>query len=323
MSVRSESMDENNETVILQPLKSVESYSASKKQQYYTNIHEVCTNRRLKRQTTPLIVNIISRIVPILHRFDFEIRGSENLPKDDVAVFACNHSNSHDLFIVQELFARLKRPVTSLAAWDGLNVFARTIIRLTDATFIKRDDKNSKESGILDFCTKILDGKNGFVFGEGTWNLHPILPMQRLRAGATEVALITEKVIVPTIFEYVEVTGECKKENELYSKCIIVFGEPVKVSASESIFEQTHVIQQKMEEMRKSIWQEIGVNRNSIQDINQKVYLNHVYLKKFKAIGYTFDSEYESRYLFYKGGKNENEYCINEQGEFVPGNTKK
>ena len=48
MSVRNESMDENNETVILQPLKSVESYSASKKQQYYTNIHECVRTVDLK-----------------------------------------------------------------------------------------------------------------------------------------------------------------------------------------------------------------------------------------------------------------------------------
>lgn len=64
---------------------------------------------------------------------------------------------------------------------------------------------------MLDICGRILRGKNCFIFGEATWNLHPILPMQQLKAGATQIALITGKKIIPTIMEYVEVPNVCKK----------------------------------------------------------------------------------------------------------------
>lgn len=50
------------------------------------------------------------------------------------------------------------------------------------------------------------------MFGESTWNLHPLLPMQKLKAGITLVSLITEKPIIPVIFEYVESAQICKKK---------------------------------------------------------------------------------------------------------------
>lgn len=45
------------------------------------------------------------------------------------------------------------------------------------------------------------------------------------------------------------------------------------------------------------------------------MYLNHLYLKKFKAFGFKYNSEWEAQFLLDK----ENEYCMNENGEFVPG----
>ena len=205
--------------------------------------------------------------------------------------------------------------MTPLAAWDGLNLLSRSVFYLGNITFIERTNKDSIENGILDFCSKILNGNNGFVMGEATWNLHPILPMQKVKAGVVQASLITGKPIVPVIFEYVEIPKLCKKEKELYSKCVVQFGKPIDTTTEESIFKQAEEIQRVMESMRKELWTEFGIVRESIDDINREIYLNHLYLKKNKAVGWKYNSEYESRFLLEK----ENEYYIDSEGNFVAG----
>ena len=76
--------------------------------------------------------------------------------------------------------------------------------------------------------------------------------------------------------------------------------------------------------MRKHVWADNGIKRDSLTDVDKELYMNHTYVKKFKALGFTYDSESESKYLLYLPGEaKENEYTINEAGEFVPGITEK
>lgn len=239
----------------------------------------------------------------------------ENIPEDVALIFVGNHSNSHDFFVIKETFSRIKKSVTPLAAYDGLNALARLAFYLGNITFIDRTDKKRIENGTLKFCSKLLNGTNGIMLGEATWNLHPIWPMQKVKAGMVQVALITGKPIVPMIIEYVEVPRICKKEKELYSKCIVKFGKPIHTAPDENIFAQTEKIQQIMESMRKELWTELGIVKDKIEDVDKQIYLNHLYLKKFKAFGWKYDSEQESKFLLNK----ENEYCINSNGDFVPG----
>ena len=202
-----------------------------------------------------------------------------------------------------------------MGARDGLSKLAYWIFKIGDVTFVNRADKKATEKGLLDICSKMLRGKDGIIFGEATWNLHPTLLMHRLKAGVTQIALITGKPIVPVIFEYVEVPTCCKKEKELYKKCIVQFGTPIYPTIKDDISGQTESLTKAMREMREQLWREVGIERNDIYKINREVYLNHLYLKKYKAVGFRYDSEWESRFLLDK----ENEYCLNEEGDFVPG----
>lgn len=250
-----------------------------------------------------------------MRNFPIEIRDEDNIPGDTEVVFVGNHSNLHDFFVIKEVSKRINRHVTPLAAWDGLNLLSRIMFYLGNITFIDRSNKESVEKGMLDFCSKIINGNNGFILGEATWNLHPILPMQKMKAGVVQTALITEKPIVPVIIEYIEVPRVCKKEKELYSKCVVWFGKPIYVTEEKNIFTQVSLIQNVMESMRRELWSEFGIVRNGLDSIDKEIYLNHLYLKKFKAIGFKYNSENESRYLLDK----ENEYYINHEGKFVPG----
>lgn len=301
----------------------IENLTPDQRKIYYQKLKEYCSQLDLKRFKN-IGQKLISKIYPLLRNYDLEIIGEENIPQDDSAIFMCNHSNSHDIFTAYEVFEQLGRTASVMVASDCLSLAAETIFRISDATIIDRRDKASSLKGLLEHSKKIIEGTCGVVFGEATWNLNPYLPMQQIKIGGTNMGAITEKCIIPTILEYVEVPDIVTKESELYKKCVITFGKPIKIDPSLSPIAQTIIVQRAMEELRLESWQKNGIVRNGIEGINKEIYLNHTYIKKFKALGFTYDSESESKFLYSPNGEPvENEYTINENGEFVPGVTPK
>ena len=92
----------------------------------------------------------------------------------------------------------------------------------------------------------------------------------------------------------------------------------------EDLITQTNRIKEEMENIRKSIWSSYNINRSSINEIDPNEYINHTYLKKFKALGFTYDSKKEQEFLlFLENELKENEYTIDDKGDFVPGITEK
>lgn len=310
------------ENIIL-PIKTVESMDIREKREYYQRIHNFCLEQKYEEYSSYIAKKMIAKLAPKLRNYYLEIHGERNIPRDDSAVFFCNHSNSHEFFTIHEVFNMLDRDVTPFGASDCLNFAALQLFKLGDVTLIDRASKESSSNGMLNFSKKIINGRDGVIFGETTWNLHPILPMQHMKTGGTNVAMITEKVVIPTIFEYVEVNDICEKEAELYSRCIVAFGKPVIVKREDSQIKKTIEIEQIMANMRRNIWKQLGIKRNSLDDINKEVYLNHTYLKKFDALGFTYDSEHEFQFMLNAKNGVENEYCLDENGNFVPGITPK
>lgn len=297
---------------LIYPFKEVESWSIPNKKLYYNSLQNECKKRKQKPTGCSWL---IATIAPLLRNFPIEIRGAENIPEDTTVVFVGNHSNSHDFFVIKEVFSRIKRSVSPLAAWDGLSLISRTAFYLGNVTFIERGNKESIDNGIIKFCSKIINGNDGFILGEATWNLHPLLLMQKVKAGVVQTSLITGKPIVPVIIEYVEVPKLCKKEKDLYRRCIVKFGKPILPTIEDSIFTQTEAVQKSMESMRIELWTELGITKDRLDDIDKATYINHLYLKKFKAFGFKYDSEQESKFLLNK----ENEYYMDSAGNFVPG----
>ena len=201
---------------------------------------------------------VISILAPLLRNYDLDIIGRENIPHDTSALFICNHSNSHDFFTIHEIFNDLKRSVTPLGAKDCLDFFTIQLFKAGDVTLIDRGDKYSVFEGIMLFSKKIIDGMDGIIFSEGTWNLHPIKPMLPIKKGGTQIALIADVVVIPTIFEYVEVSDLVDKEKELYQKCIVLFGKPISVKTSDNIIKKTLEIQSVLEYMRLNLWRQLN-----------------------------------------------------------------
>lgn len=300
--------------------------SVEEKITYFSNLkmHCISSININKSRKKDKYHKIITNLYPYLINYEYEYEGIENIPKDGKALFMCNHSNAHDFFTSHIMGEYLGTNVAVFAAGDDLNTISKFIFNSCGATLIDRNDKNSTHNGMLEFGSDLINGIPGVIFGEATWNLHPIKPMQDIKIGGAMIAAITQVPIIPTIFEYVEVPNICRKEKELYSKCIVKFCKPITISRTESLINQTNNIQSTLENERLTLWKYLGVEKSSIKDINSHIYLNHTYLKKFDSLGFTYDSESEAHFLFSKDKKPvENEFRLNEKGELVPGITQK
>lgn len=210
-------------------------------------------------------------------------------------------------------------PCTLFVEIKGLSFIERALMKGANATLIERANKNSALSGLFDLTNKIINGDTGVIFGEGTWNLHPVLPMQKIKTGGILATAISGKPLIPAIFEYLEVKELCSKESELYSKCVVRFGEPIKINPAESIIFQTNQVQEKMEAMRRRLWKENGIKRESLDDIQPTLYVNHTGLKVYGGTA-KLDYEREKACLYStEGTEPEFMYTIDEDGNLVPG----
>lgn len=264
---------------------------------------------------------IINTAYPYLRNFDYEFEGVENIPTDGNVIFACNHSNSHDILITVEVFNKLCIDVSPLVANDDLTFLTNSLFYLSDAIMFDRKDKVQAKEVILKMSKKLLQGKSCLIFSEATWNIHPKKAMHDIKIGAVLTSAITDKPIVPVIFEYVEVPHMCNKETELYTKCIIKFGKPIKVNPQISLVLQTNELQSRLEGMRLELWDKLWIDKSSYDLDKIITYLNHTYLKKFKGFGFRYNALEESKYLFSKKGLPvENEYRLF-NGIFIPGVT--
>ena len=126
----------------------LEKLSSEKRENYLERLRIECKERRVAEQTMPFIVKALGKIASIIRPYDLMLEGVENIPSDTEVVFLCNHSNSHDMFTVVELFCRLKMKVSSIVAWDGLSWFSRLFFRLINGILIKRDSTESINKGV-------------------------------------------------------------------------------------------------------------------------------------------------------------------------------
>ena len=301
------------------PSTKIDAMTSTDRKMYYEQIKNYCENlKKVRANQSNRIERSIKKIYPFLRNYDYDIRGKENIPKNGKCLLVCNHSNSHDYFTVQELFKEIGSDVSVYAASDDLNFLSTFIFSKTKAILADRNSKKSLENSIIDFSNNLMEGIPGAIFGEATWNIHPFKFMHNIKLGAAHLGAITKIPILPTIFEYVETKELCRKEKDLYQKCIINIGKPILIDRSKSLINQTLEIQNTLEKNRLDIWNE--TNRTFEKDL----YLNHTYLKKFGALGFVYDSESEAKYLHFRNGQAvENEYHLDEFMDFVPGITNK
>ena len=312
-------MENNIEKLLNKRLKDIEKLPLKEKRDYYEKLRDYCISLGGKKSSISFGQRFINKYNPKIRKFDIEVRGDNNLTNDG-SVIVVNHSNSHDIINMYEVLTGLGKSSSILLTSEGLNPLVLALFKNAKATVINRFDKDKSAMGVYELANRVLNNNIGVVFGEGTWNLHPIKPMHNIKIGAAKVAAITKSPIIPVIMEYVEKNELCEKESELYKKCIIEFGEPVIITEEDSLIEQNERIQRIMEKMRKNIWYENSIKRDTIDDINPIRYINHTWLKEYDGLADGFDAEIEDKVLYSKDGLPvENEYYLDKYGNFVPG----
>ncbi|MDD5888069.1 MAG: lysophospholipid acyltransferase family protein [bacterium] len=296
--------------------------SISEKKAYYEQLRKECVE--FKNAQANIGQGLIKTIYPFLRKYQIELQGEENIPKDTRVLFVANHSNSHDIFTAYEMFSFLERQGSVMVATDCLSPITTQIFNISNATLLDRRVPRERQDSVLSMSKKILTGNDGLIFGEGTWNLHPTLPMHNIHNGAAKVSLITEAPIIPTIIEYIEKEEMISSDSQLFDKCIIRFGKPIVIDCSDTLSTQSAKIREAMATTRKQIWCDYDIKKNRIEDINPCMYINHTYAKKFKALGFTYDSKKEQNHLLFLNDEpEENEYTLNQDSCFVPGITEK
>lgn len=289
--------------------------------EYYINLRKKCL--LMKSNQLSCGQDMIKHIYPFIRKYKLELEGTENIPNDSNVVFLVNHSNSHDIFTAYEVLSILQRRGSAMVATDCLSPITTGIFNISNATLLDRRNKDDRSKSLLNFSSKILSGNDGVIFGEGTWNIHPTRPMHNIRTGAVQTSLIASVPVVPTIFEYIEEEGLFNSENELYKKCVIRFGKPIMISNCDKLVNETNLLKEEMVSLRTGIWNDYGYVKD-MNSINKIEYINHTYLKKFKALGFTYDSKKEQEFLlFLENEAKENEYTFDNEGNFVPGITNK
>lgn len=297
--------------------------SVSEKKEYLESLKKQCLG--IKSNQLKIGQALIKSLYPIMRKYKIEIQGEENIPLDSNVLFVANHSNSHDIFTAYEMFSFLNRCGSVMVATDCLSPVTTQIFNISNATLLDRRVKKERSQSVLNLSNKILNGNDGLIFGEGTWNLHPYyMSMHNIQNGASKISLITQVPIIPTIIEYIEKDELVTSDAQLFSKCIIRFGNPIMINLNDDLSLQSARIKNEMSVMRKQIWNDYDIKKGSIDIVDPQIYLNHTYAKKYKAFGFTYDSKTEQEYLLFTNGeKKENEYTMDEQGNFVPGITEK
>lgn len=293
----------------------IENFSSCK--EYYEYLRKMCLNNM--KNNYSFGQDAIKTFYPLLRNYKIELEGTENIPNDTNVLFVLNHSTSHDIFTAYEVLSMLNRRGSVMVATDCLNLITTGIFAISNATLLDRRNKSERKNSVLELSKKIVSGNDGVIFGEGTWNLHPTLPMHIIQNGAAKISLISQVPVIPTIMEYIEVNDLVENDAQLFKKCIIRFGKPVYPRYDNDLIEESKSIRNAMSDIRKDIWTDFEINRDSIEDIDPIMYVNHTYAKKFKALGFTFNSETEQKYLLFDSESKESEYRIDENGEFKPG----
>ena len=312
---------------ILLPYRVEKNLNLDEKKRYYSKVRNYCNHLSLFVNSN---ISVGQSVMPKLYMKSFynnklQIDGLQNIPKNSPVIITCNHSTAHDIFTMYIATEKLGLSSSVMVATDCLNIFSKTVFSLAASVFLDRRNKISSSNSILQASATVLAGKNLIIFGESTWNLHPIKVMQDVKRGSSMISAITKAPVIPTILEYIENPILVDKEIEIYKKVVLRFGEPYFIKETDDMSFMTIQIQNEMEKLRKDIWEENSICRKDILSINRLIYLNHTYLKKFNVFGFEYNSDYESQFLRSNDGKLiiENEYCLNDNNEFVPGVTYK
>lgn len=172
----------------------------------YRGLREKCVEQK-KLSLQEFLHPLMLKVVSLICNKNIKILNAEKLPKkDEVCIYAFNHTNGHDF---PTAACTVKNHFYILADYTmQKDLLVNIVNRLNGVIYVDRKNKESRAIAKDKLLEKLSDGKNVFIFPEGTWNLTPNKMMLPLNWGIIEIARLSGVPIIPAAIEY--------KDNKAY-----------------------------------------------------------------------------------------------------------
>ncbi len=197
--------------------------------------------KKFAPQVTDAIVRFLVRIMFRLFIFitgsKVEIRGSQNLPKDEAVLFVGNHRSYFDILVT---YAYLDRPLGYVAK-DSMEKapILRVWMRLIHCLFLNRTDLKEGMKTILAGAGQIKNGISVFIFPEGTRGKTEG-SMAEFKEGSLKMAQKAKCKIVPIALSNTGAIWEDQFPKMKPAHVIMEIGEPIDITKLEKE-EQRHL----------------------------------------------------------------------------------
>lgn len=176
---------------------------------------------------------------------------NEHPPIEKNAIYAVNHSCSHDFPITCEV---IRRHTYVLAAKQRLRLIDYVCFVLNGVVWVDRNDRQSKLRAVEQMVRLLDKGENVCIYPEGTWNLTPSKPLLPLYWGIIGLAGRTGVPIVPVVLEYRE------------DSCYVKFGQALTVKEPENKQDKINALEDALATLKWDIWEKFPtVHRKEIR----------------------------------------------------------
>ncbi len=179
-------------------------------------------------------------MIPMLFK-RIKVEGKENIPYQSGLIFASNHLDSYDQFLISKAIGN--RSLRGLAATTIKDTFRGKLFQKSGVTFVDRTDAESKKIAEEKLCVDLVNNNDILIFPEGTRKNKTEEGRQqkilKFKLGTASIAQKTGSSIVPVAIV---------KEKRFLSmkKSVVCFGEPMVVGYSDDIEKVTDALQEEI-----------------------------------------------------------------------------
>lgn len=180
-------------------------------------------NMDLRNRSSLAIVRFGLKCVCIISGVKLEVKGYENIPKDQAVLFVGNHQSLYDIMVTYPL---MKRPTGYIAKKEIKKVpFLSWWMYFVNCIFLDRKDPRNGLKSVLNAAEMVKSGISVFLFPEGTRSKDGKL--HEFKDGGMKIATKSLCPIVP-----VGITGtpdifEKQFPRIKSAKVTVTFGQPI------------------------------------------------------------------------------------------------
>ena len=177
------------------------------------------------------MVQAAFRVICGICRVKLEVRGEENVPKDEAVLYVANHSSWFDILLTYQRVPNL----TGYVAKDDIEKvpLLSEWMRRLHCLFMSRTDMKAALKTILAGAEELKNGVSIFIFPEGTRNKDPERIIGEFKDGALKMADRADAPVLPVAISNTRDIFENHLPFVRTAHVIIEYGTPVRLKELE------------------------------------------------------------------------------------------